>query len=402
MARVWMLLFLLLGAAQAQQDLLLRVLLTEASASSLQLGPHQRNSALGSQNFGAGTLRVTAGSGEVLVDGQSAGPWVEFAAADGFTLGGRNYRGNLLAVWQAGRVLFINRVWLEDYLLGVIPGEVPASFPDAVLQAQAILARTFALYRLNPQGLYDLCATERCQVYLGRSVETPRHTSAVYATRSLIVSYNQKPITAVYHADSGGYTATSAEVWGSSVPYLISRPDPYAQSPNSTWSRTLNPEAVARGLAGQGIQVGTVQSITPLFVSESGRPLRLRVVGSSRSVELDGPQSTRLLRGLGLPSTRVRFDGWEVFGQGSGHGVGLSQWGARGLALQGWDYRQILGYYYPGTFLSSFEVVAGLQHQLYLAGYPIPAPTGLGLPALVTQVQARATRLFPTTFRGRL
>lgn len=399
MLRVWMILFLLLGAAHAQQDLLLRVLLTEASGGSLQLGPHQRNSALGSQDSGAGTLRVTAGPGEVLVDGQSAGPWVEFVPADGFNFAGRSYRGNLLAVWQAGRVLFINRVWLEDYLLGVVPSEVPASFPDAVLQAQAILARTFALYRLNPQGLYDLCATERCQVYLGRSVETPRHTSAVYATRSLIVSYDQKPITAVYHSDSGGYTAASAEVWGNNVPYLVSRPDPFAQSPGGVWSRTLSPAAIARSLASQGIQVGAVQAIAPLFVSESGRPLRLRIVGSSRSVELDGPQSTRLLRGLGLPSTRVRFDGWQVFGQGNGHGVGMSQWGARGLALQGWDFRQILGYYYPGTFLSSFEVVAGLQDKLYRAGYPSsPAHAGLGLPTLATQVPALVTRLFHTTF----
>ncbi|WP_027876141.1 SpoIID/LytB domain-containing protein [Meiothermus cerbereus] len=380
MVRVVFCCLLLLGVAQAQQDLLLRVLLTEASAGIVQLGPHQRQSAYGVRTFDAATLRVTAGSGEVLVDGQSAGPWVEFVPVDGFTLGGRSYRGNLLVVWQAGRALFINRVWLEDYLLGVVPGEVPASFPDSVLQAQTILARTFALYRLNPKGLYDLCATERCQVYLGRSAETPRHTSAVYATRSLIVSYNHKPITAVYHADSGGYTAASAEVWGNNVPYLVSRPDPFAQSPNSTWSRTLTPDAVAKALAGLGIQVGTVQSITPLFMSESGRPLRLRVVGSNGSVELDAPQSTRLLRGLGLPSTRVRFDGWQVFGQGSGHGVGMSQWGARGLALQGWDFRQILGYYYPGTFLSSFEVVAGIWEKLRLAGYPLwPTHGGLGL-----------------------
>ncbi len=382
MFRVWLLIFIWLGVAHAQPDLLLRVLLTEAPAQVVQLGPHQRNGALGNGAFGAGTLRISAGVGEVLVDGQSAGPWVELVPMDGFTLGGRSYRGNLLAVWQGGRILFINRVWLEDYLLGVVPGEVPASFPDAVLQAQAILARTFALYRLNPHGLYDLCATERCQVYLGRAVETPRHTLAVYATRGLIVSYNQKPITAVYHSDSGGHTAASAEVWGNSVPYLVARPDPFSQSPSSYWSRTLTPSSVASNLANHGIQVGTVQSITPLVLSESGRPLRLRIVGSSRSVELDAPQSTRLLRSLGLPSTRVRFEGWQVFGQGSGHGVGMSQWGARGLALQGWDFRQILGYYYPGTFLSSFEVVAGLKDKLHLARYPYPAHPGLGFSTL--------------------
>jgi stage II sporulation protein D len=377
MVQVWMLIFLLLGlasatsngVASAQQDLLLRVLLSEAPAGEVQLGPHQRTTAFGSQGFAAGTVRVTAGLGEVVLDGQSAGPWVELEPTEGFALNGRLYRGNLLAVWRAGRVAFINRVWLEEYLLGVVPAEVPASFPEAVLRAQAILARTFALYRLNPQGLYDVCATERCQVYLGRSVETPRHTSAVLATRGQIVVHDQNPITAVYHADSGGHTAASAEVWGRSRPYLVSRPDPFSTSPKSTWSRTLSPAAVAQGLAGMGIQLGTVQSLVPLIKSESGRPVRLRIVGANRSIELDGPQSTRLLRGLGLPSTRVQFDGWQVRGQGNGHGVGMSQWGARGLALQGWDYRQILGFYYPGTYLSSFEVVAGLYNRLRAAGF---------------------------------
>lgn len=99
----------------------------------------------------------------------------------------------------------------------------------------------------------------------------PAHGRGVYdplADREL----QPKPITAVYHADSGGYTAASAEVWGNTVPYLIARPDPFAVSPNSSWSRTLAPEAVARGLAGLGMQVGLVQAVTPLLVSESGRP----------------------------------------------------------------------------------------------------------------------------------
>ncbi|RDI95872.1 SpoIID/LytB domain-containing protein [Meiothermus sp. QL-1] len=371
MVRPLALCFALLGVALGQQDLLLRALLLEAASAQVLIGPHQRVGAGGSLAQGGGAFRVWAGSGGVVVEGQEVGPWVEFAAPEGFSLNGRSYRGHLLVVAQEGRLLFINRVWLEDYLLGVVPAEVPASFPEAVLQAQAILARTFALYRLNPQGLYDLCASERCQVYLGRAAESPRHTQAVLATRGLIVSHNQRPITAVYHADSGGYTASASEVWGNSLPYLQARPDPYAQSPHSTWSRSLTPEAVARGLAGLGLSVGSVQTVAPILYSESGRPLRLRVVGSQGALELDAVQATRLLRGLGLPSTRVRFEGFWVYGQGSGHGVGLSQWGARGLALLGWDFRQILGYYYPGTFLSSFEVVEGVRTG-WLALEPAP------------------------------
>lgn len=362
-----------LGFSLAQQDLLLRVLLGESREATVTIAAHQRTTGSSLQSFGGGTLRLLAGAGEVVVGGQGVGPWIELAAPDGFSLGGRAYRGNLLVVWQNNQLLLINRVWLEDYLLGVVPSEVPASFPAAVLQAQAILARTFALYKLNPSGLYDICASEKCQVYLGKGVETPQHGEAVLATRSLIVSYDQKPITAVYHSDSGGYTAPAAEVWGGNIPYLIARPDPYSQSPNSSWSRTLSPALVAKALAAQGLSVGTVQSIQTLFYGESGRPVRLQIVGSQQSLELGGPQSTRLLRSMGLPSTKVRIEGWQVWGQGSGHGVGMSQWGARGLALQqGWDFRMILGYYYPGTFLSGFDVIVSIQDKLRAMGYRPP------------------------------
>jgi stage II sporulation protein D len=360
-----------LALAQAPvQDLVLRVLLAETGEASLSLGPHLRLSGYGEQNLPAATLKLGASGNEVLVGGQPSGPWVEFQATDGlFVFKGRPYRGSLQAIAQNGTLLLINRVWLEDYLLGVVPGEVPRSFPAEVLRAQAILARTFALYRLNPKALYDLCDDERCQVYLGYRAETPEHSAAVQATRGLIVSYGQQPITAVYHADSGGYTAASAEVWGGSVPYLIARPDPYSQSPKGVWGFTLSPQAVARQLVAQGLLVGEVQGLEIVQYTESGRVARLRVRGNLKSTDLIGPQATRFLRGLGLPSTRITLNGWDVTGFGVGHGVGMSQWGARGFALQGWDFRQILGYYYPGTFLSSFEVVEGLREKLLASGY---------------------------------
>ncbi len=361
---------LLMGLALAQQqDILLRVLLAQGSNASLNIGTHQEVNGVGSQEAAAGSFRLSIASSQVLIDSQAVGPWVEFAADDGFTFGGKNYRGNLLVVAQSGQLLFINRVWLEEYLLGVVPSEVPGSFPDAVLQAQAILARTFALFRLNPKELYDICASERCQVYQGRSAETGRHTSAVYATKGLIVSYDQRPITAVYHADSGGYTASAGEVWGSNVPYLVARPDPYSTSPGGTWNRTFGPAEAASALARQGLGVGTVQSVQTLAYSQSGRPSRLQVVGSSRTLTLDAVQASKFLRSMGLRSTRVQINGWQITGYGNGHGVGMSQWGANGLAKIGWDFRQILGYYYPGTFLSNFEVVVGLRERLYASGY---------------------------------
>lgn len=354
---------LVLGSGQPRAELVLRVLLLEAKEAQANIGVHQRITIAGSTSYSAGELLLAAGTNGLLVNGENVGPWAEFAGGS-FGLNGRSYRGSLLGVWQNGKLLLINRVGLEDYLKGVVPSEVPASFPFEVLKAQAVLARTYALSRLNPGGLYDLCADQRCQVYAGASAESPRHSQAVEATQGLIVSFGELPITAVYHADSGGYTAASEEVWGKALPYLVPRPDPYSQSPAGSWERVLEPAEVTRVLNSQGFDVGVVAGLEVLSYSESGRPTKLRVTGSAKMLEFAGPQATRLLRALGLPSTRVRFEGWRVFGQGSGHGVGMSQWGAKGFADQGRDFRQILGYYYPGTFLSSFEVVAGVKAKL--------------------------------------
>jgi stage II sporulation protein D len=357
-----------LGLSLAQNDLILRVLLNESPQAQIAVGSHRRITGYGESDAPASTLNLRAEGNEILLGGENVGPWLELSG-EGFAMNGRSYRGNFLGIAQNGKLLLINRVYLEDYLLGVVPSEIPGNFPPAVMQAQAILARTFAIFKLNPSGFYDICADERCQVYQGRGVETSAHSGAVYATRGLIVSYDNRPITAVYHADSGGHTANSEEVWGKAVPYLVAQPDPYSQSPKGTWNQTLSPAAVARSLGNMGMSVGTVQSIETLFYTSSGRPARLRIVGSGKSLTLSATETTKLLRALGLPSTRVQLSGWQVTGQGMGHGVGMSQWGAKGFAAQGWDYRQILGYYYPGTFLAGFDVITGIQDQLIALGY---------------------------------
>ena len=88
--------------------------------------------------------------------------------------------------------------------------------------------------------------------------------------------------------------------------------------------------------------------------SPSGRAWRVRLLG----VEVRGPEAQRLLRLMGLPSAMAEFQGWLALGRGAGHGVGLSQWGAKGMAERGYGYREILGYYFPGTLLSPLEVAA--------------------------------------------
>lgn len=225
---------------------------------------------------------------------------------------------------------------------------MPASFPEEALKAQAVLARTFAVRRLNPLAPYDLCATEACQVYLGLSAETPRHERAVRATEGRVLSYAGQVASALYHADSGGMTAGSEEVFRKALPYLRPRPDPYAKGPKSVWQQAVRPEEAARALRALGYAPRGDDPPQVLEKSPSGRAWRVRLLG----VEVRGPEAQRLLRLMGLPSAMAEFQGWLALGRGAGHGVGLSQWGAKGMAERGYGYREILGHYFPGTLLS--------------------------------------------------
>ncbi|MFN3368263.1 MAG: SpoIID/LytB domain-containing protein [Thermus sp.] len=332
-------------------DLLLRVLLKEVP---------------GGQEV---SLLLPEALGPVRARGEAQGVWVEgrvqpFWEFPGpyFRLDGRTYRGGVRLLVQGGRLLVVNQVLLEDYLLGVLPAEMPEGFPQEALKAQAVVARTFAVNRSNPRAPYDLCASEICQVYLGLAVETPRHSEAVRATRGKVLSHGGKAISALYHADSGGMTAGSEEVFGKALPYLRPRPDPYARGPKSQWQLAVSPKGAVAALKAMGLAPQAGSPGDPPVVLErspSGRVWRLRLLG----VEVEGPEAQRLVRNLGLPSALVEFRGWQAEGRGAGHGVGLSQWGAKGMAEAGYGYREILGHYFPGTFLSDLLLggVSGLE-----------------------------------------
>ncbi len=267
---------------------------------------------------------------------------------------GRSYRGYLRVLWRDGEMLLINKLDIEDYLRGVLPGEVPASFPYDVLRAQAILARTYTLSRLGSDPDYDLCDTSACQVYLGKDAETSKHDRAVAATKGRILAYHNKPIAAVYHADSGGKTAAAEEVWGSSVPYLQERSDPWTLKKH--WRLTVTPSKVQAALADVGYGATAVRAAEVVSRGESGRITAMAFDTGSGRLVVRVPKLTRVLYALGLPSSLATLRGWTFDGRGSGHGVGLSQWGARGLARKGWNYREILAYYYPHVVLTHYQL----------------------------------------------
>ncbi len=272
---------------------------------------------------------------------------------------GKNwYRGTLEV--RAGRdgLEVINRVDLESYVAGTLMREVYPAWDDAVLRAQAVVARTYALHqrRRHRRDAFDLTADARSQVYGGIAAEMPRAWEAVEATRGEYLSFGGEPILAVYHSTSGGRTASSEEVWGEARPYLVSREvrgeDP---SPASRWRAEVSAEELGEALAELGIEVGRPTELRVERRSRSGRAAALRVRGARGEARLDARALRRALGASRLRSTRFDVRGergrFVIEGTGAGHGVGMSQWGARAMAARGADYREILAAFYPGTTL---------------------------------------------------
>lgn len=293
-----------------------------------------------------------ARDGELLIDGRAVGRSLALEPADGFAFDGRRYRGSVELLARGERVRVVNVLPLDDYLRGVVPAEMHASWPLEALKAQAIAARTYTLASLDPRADWDICATIDCQVYRGRDAENPRADRAVEETRGLVLTHGGGFARTYYHADSGGAVASSHEVWGTRAPYLVAIRDVPATSPHRSWRIRVDAEAVARSAAAAGASVGQVTRVRVLATSESGRVTSVEVAGTAGVAVLSGYQLRDALRGWGLKSTRFRMVGDLVAeGDGWGHGVGMSQYGARALAASGYAYWQILAFYYPGTAL---------------------------------------------------
>ncbi len=350
-----------LGSLALAQPLV-RVLLAERGAVEVVLdGPHR--GAIDGRAFAtpfALTWPVTAIGDRLVVDGHEIGRQLELAPDQGeVRWDGVRYRGRLRLVARAGSVIVINVVGLEDYLRGVVPAEMQATWPLEALRAQAVAARTYTLAKLSPNAPYDVCATSDCQMYRGIDVEHPRTDQAVSDTVGEVLTYRGAYARTYYHADSGGVIASSAEVWGGSIPYLSAFQDVASDGPHRHWNVQLEPALVARHLAAAGYTVGNVRQVRVLATSESGRVQRLEVTGSAGRVVLEGLDARTQVRAWGLKSTRFRMAGdLLVRGEGWGHGVGMSQYGARALALAGYSYGQVLGFYYPDTQLQRIALVA--------------------------------------------
>lgn len=279
----------------------------------------------------------------------------------GLALDGRRYRGSLELRHRGAALTAVNIVPVDDYLLSVVPEEMPTDWPAEALKAQSVAARSFALKsrgRHAAEG-YDLCTTTHCQLYKGIASEKTASTAAVRATRGEVLTYGGQPIEALFHTDSGGMTESSEDVWGSHVPYLRAvRDTPLGTMP---WTKTMSTADLEQKLAAKGHNIGRLRAIelSPLAVGRaakdrtaSGRVKAMTVTGTKGSVTLSGT-AWRSLLGLksALFDAKLTKDSVTFTGFGAGHGLGISQWGAKRLAETGKSYADILHHYYTGVTL---------------------------------------------------
>lgn len=273
----------------------------------------------------------------------------------------RPYRGILeLRRTPAGRITVINELDLEEYLYGVLRMEVDPRWPPDALRAQAVAARTLALYSLGrfaAEG-YDVRATTESQVYGGVSAEDPRTTAAVEATRGQVLVFEGRPIFAAYHSDSGGHTEASELVWGGRYAYLRPVADPYTVA--QVWTLRLPLSALEERLHRAGRGASGVSAVDVAEVTSSGRAAYVRIATGAGALIVRGTELRTILGAEAMKSTLFtarmlpgELPSVEFAGRGSGHGVGMSQWGARGQALVGRGYAEILRYYYTGVTLEA-------------------------------------------------
>lgn len=192
------------------------------------------------------------------------------------------YRGYLSLKTNGRELILINYISLEEYLYGVVPREMPASFNMDALKAQAIASRTYTLYNINKhrgEG-FNLCDTTHCQVYGGMEGEHERTSRAVEETYGLVAQYNGQIIDSVYHSNSGGRTRDSEEVWGGYLPYLRGVDDPFSEGvTSSTWSFSISANDLYQRLRNNGINIGMPLNMEVVERTVSGRVKTIKIVG---------------------------------------------------------------------------------------------------------------------------
>jgi stage II sporulation protein D len=294
-------------------------------------------------------LRVTAAGDNLVVAGDRDPGTVAVDGGGLVAVDGKKYRGALRLFARKGRVQVVNDVPIEQYLASVLGGEMGAAWPEEALKAQAVVARSYALAKAAASKTrpFDVDATVLSQVYKGVAGEAPSTRAAVDDTEGKVLTYGGKIVEAYFHSCCGGRTEDGRALWGGNLAYLSSVKDKYCDfAPDYFWVYRIAP-----GELGKRVGLGSITAVKVLERAPGGRALRVQFEAGRADKVLDGDAVRRAVGYAKLKSTLFRIaaeGGQYVFkGSGSGHGVGMCQWGARAQAEQGRNYREILKFYFP-------------------------------------------------------
>lgn len=275
------------------------------------------------------------------------------------------YRGSLIIINNGGvDFTVVNSVDLERYICGVLYHEISDTWPLEAIKAQAVATRTFALYSMQQFAArdYDVTNDIYSQVYGGRGAERYRTNLAVRRTKGEVLMFKGAVFPAFFHANSGGETEDAAELWSIDLAPLrggVLSTFSVDQA-HYKWKQNFRLKDIQDALNARGYQLGLIKEIRVMERNKSGRVRKLGIMTRDGKEEVVEGKIFRDIIGPNILKSNkyeIMMKGWYVdfVGYGWGHGVGMCQWGAYGMALQRYNYRQILGFYYPSSELSKLK-----------------------------------------------
>jgi stage II sporulation protein D len=265
--------------------------------------------------------------------------------------------------------MVINRITLEEYLYGVLYNEISHRWTMESIKAQAIAARTFALYQARQNKLqdYDLTNDIYSQVYSGAASERWTTTKAVKLTAGKVLTFNGNIFSTYYHATCGGHTEDASNLWNVNLPCLKGVVCSYCkESPHYKWNKQIPLKELEKKLGDNGYKLGSVKKVSVLSRNDSGRVDKLEIRDDADvSCVMTGKDFRQMIGPNDIRSTNfepaVGQGKLNINGIGWGHGVGMCQWGAKGQSDKGKKCEEILEFYYPGTEITTIDKIVEKQ-----------------------------------------
>ncbi len=314
------------------------------------------------------TLKVEDHASGIKIEGlgtYSAGVIIE--TENGFSVNGVDYYDDIILVKYNNKAILVNSLDIENYVMGVLPYEMSPSWHIEALKAQAIAARTYAIYhyclnKKDEERVFDVDNTTKYQVYKGKALVNDSVVEAVSKTKNEVITHNGKVIGAFFHSICGGYTDSTKNAFGQDILYLRGTACSYCKDQVEVWTNQVHLDKI-KSTFGFNVDKSTSVKITLAKINK--RVAKVRLTGGGKDIEVTGREfrskiGTTIIPSLGFS---IKADGHtlNIYGTGKGHGVGMCQWGAYGMANLNKGYKDIIKQYYNPTTVVSYKTLKTIE-----------------------------------------